>query len=866
MKKQADIFDTLAAQVDERDIDQYTEDNYLVYAWSVCLDRALVYAEDGLKPIHRKILYTAYKNGITDKSAKMKSANFEGEVMKYSPHGGCFVGSTKLLTAELGNVTLEELCELFKDKTVSKLHTISYTPEGLQTGIISNVWVTKYVDKLIRLQFSDGTIHEVTPNHPFLTRQGEFIPAEYLPGGASVYSCSFTEEDNLTFVTDNDSKTSFVNGTFEKCATDQPTNINPTVTLLLRTEIRLPKSIPVYDFTEDRYHNAFVVSNEIQTPTSLLFTGICVHNSYNAMVNLGAPEVEGQPRPLRVPLLRFKGSIGGISSPPAAARYTEVGLFPAAMELLKELDEDVVDLVPNYNGTLTEPVFLPARFPVALINGVTDAMAVGFASNLPCHNPDEVMRACIALLQDDTLTNKDLMEFVKAPDFQCGCDILPYTVQDGKKVDGVKKYLETGSGSFIMRATCEMKNDNGKYTLSFKHLPYKVSPEKVLEEIKKQYEKGAFQELSSWKDLSDIKDPVNLVVTTKKNININKVLADLYKLTSLQTNFAANCTIVLNHTPSQLSLKDILSSFIEFRKKLTKRKLEHRLAKKQKQLKMKEAVQSVLVDLDACIAIIRKAKDEDVAKTQLMKKFNLSDEQATFILSLQLRKLTKADSYQIKTDIKDLKSAIKELNKLLTKKDAFIQFIVGELEDTRKVISSPRLCKVVKDGELDEEIKDVYLSVDGRYTTRSFKSGGSKVNEEGQILVVSRDGSCVRSVYTIPDETRTIITKLKGLPNAMTVVASDGYLLVVDKTGRARLVDLNGIKFPKKDKIDLLPSSLVLARPVKDTNFSLLINGKKVVKGEDIPIQKITARLGKKIYSREIETIDFQFPEDSSLN
>lgn len=671
-EKIEELTQSIAKVLTESEVNDYVEENYLPFAWSVCLDRALVYSQDGLKPIQRRILYTAYKEGLSDKSLKMKSATFSGRVMKYSPHGDC----------------------------------------------------------------------------------------------------------------------------------------------------------------------------------------------YGSIVNIASSEKAGQPRPIRVPLVKGKGNWGGIDSPAASSRYTEMSLWPAAMELLKELNEDTVDMVPNYDNTTIEPVYLPARFPVALINGVPDAMAVGYACNIPSHNPDEVMNACIALLNNEDISIKELSKIINGPDFDCGCDIIAVTERDGKMVNGISSYMETGSGSFVMKAVCEQTENNGSYTLNFKKLPYKISPERVIEEIKKQYEKGELKELSSWKDLSDIENPVNLEIITKKNINISKVLNDLYKMTSLQCVFAANNTIIIGNSPTKADIKTILSEFISFRKNCTKRKLNHRLEERNHKLHIQEAIKAVLVDIDKCISIIRNSDDEDIAKDKLKKTFKLDDEQANYILSLQLRKLTKSDIHQVNSSIKDLSTEIKEISGILNNEKKFISFITSEMEDTKKVISSNRKCHIVKQLNEEVEIKQVYLKCEDRKITRSFDKADDsfEINEDGKVLVVTKDKCFIRSIYEIPDNKPVLNSKLKFSGTGLTVAASDGYLLIVGLEGSMKIVDMSTFNFPRKDVIDsIFKQEIVYATQIKELDGAILVKGSKrdrKVSISDIPVQSMSAKSGKRIYNGVVESIE----------
>lgn len=666
-------FSTTAAEVIQANVEDYVSDNYLPYAYSVCLDRALTYARDGLKPIQRRILYTAYKHNITDKSPKMKSAQFEGLVMKYSPHGGC----------------------------------------------------------------------------------------------------------------------------------------------------------------------------------------------YSSIVNMAGPEVEGQPRDLRVPLIRGKGNWGTLDEDAAAARYTEMSLWPAAMELVKELDENAVDMVPNYDGTTTEPAFLPARWPVALIQGVPSAMAVGFACNIPCHNPNEAIDACIYRLQNKNCAVDDIAKIIKGPDFNCGCDIISTTIRDGKPVDGIKEYLETGSGSFVMRAKYELEDVNGAHQIHFTHLPYKVGPNKVLESIKNAYDKGEFKELASWSDLSDRKNPVLIEIITKKGVNITKTLNELFKRTPLQSVFAANNTIVSkDNLPTKMSILQILDEFIDFRRQCTTRKLNFRLEKKAKDLSLNEAIAAVLVDIDKCIEIIRKSKDSEVARKKLMTTFKVDEAQANYILNIQLRKLTRSDSLEVKKKVAALKKEIKDIKGILASPKKMDEFIASELESTKEAISSPRKCRIYKrDKFKEDESKKSYISIDKSKVKRSMEKedGAFEVNADGRVLVLSESVYAIRSIYELPEDKFVPMTRFKvGKP--LCVAAHEGTLVLIGKQGALKQVDLSTMTLPKKEALDKVLSQDLLGATVIDGSkpftVALTTNGKtKKIPSTEIPMQSIYAN-GKKFSNKDIDSYE----------
>lgn len=675
-----DDFSVIAKELIEKDLPDYINEIYAPYAWSVCLDRALVYITDGLKPIQRKILWTAKKLGITDKSARMKSATFVGRVMKYSPHG----------------------------------------------------------------------------------------------------------------------------------------------------------------------------------------------ESYDVVVNMAETESEGIekiPRPLRLPLIEGKGNFGGINrnlQPAASSRYSEIRLTPAAMELISELDENTIEFVPNYDNTDVEPVFLPARWPVALINGVPDAMAVGYACNIPNHNPDEVMDACIALEKNPKLGFNELKKIILGPDFNCGCDIIAMRERDGVVQDGIVSYMETGSGTFTMRGKYTVEEVGGRNIIKFYSLPYKIDPADVIEDIKREYEKGGFRELSEWKNLSDLEHPVLLYLETKKGINLPKLISDLYSKTKLECAFSANNTIIsgegIEARPVKFGVRDIILGFLNFRHQCTKNKLNNRIKLKEAELSKNNAIKAVSVDIDKCISIIRKANDRSEAAKKLEKTFKINDEQSKYVLSLQIGSLTKSDTIAIQKRIGELEKSLKETKEILADPKKFSKFIISELEETKKNISSPRKCKIIKSLEEEEETKDIFLGInsDGKIY-RTFKESEDvySVNKDGKVVVITESKAFIRSIYELNDEKLAAVSKLKFPGKGLTVAASSGYLLIVGEEGSAKIVDMSSYNYPNKDVVDgIFKQKVAYATVIRELAGKLVINGNEKVKISDIPVQSMTAKNGKKISKENISSVE----------
>ena len=415
---------------------------------------------------------------------------------------------------------------------------------------------------------------------------------------------------------------------------------------------------------------------------------------------------------LRVPLIEPSGTVGFVTGDkPAAPRYWEARLTKAAMELLQESKEGAVELVPNFDGTKVEPVLLPVRWPNDIING-TQGLAVGFASKIPSHNPTEVMEACIALLHNPELTVDELLKIMPGPDFPTGGEIL--------EIDGIKNYYETGNGRFIIRARYKIEHlTRGRVKIIFHELPYGVSAEQVMtkvSELRTSQEKTVrgkkvsvpaneklTKGISSVKDLTDMKHGLRLVFETTQGSNHLQVINELFKTTPLQIPFSVNNTVLLDNHPVQSPILDMLRGFIEFRKTCTMQKAEHRLGKIEERLVQLDAMLAVLVDIDKAISIIRKADTSETACVKLQKTFKISKEQAEYILSMQLRRLTKADSLAIKEEKAKLDT--EKINEQAVMSDAnkLIERVDVDLRSTLKTIGDTRRSKIL--GLTSEDVK-----------------------------------------------------------------------------------------------------------------------------------------------------------------
>lgn len=400
---------------------------------------------------------------------------------------------------------------------------------------------------------------------------------------------------------------------------------------------------------------------------------------------------------LRIPLIDPWGQVGkNAGDTPAAARYWEARLTPASIELVRELSEGAVAMGKNFDGELDEPHLLPVRWPCHIING-TEGIAVGYASKMYPHNPDEIMNAAIAVLDNPDITVEKLLKIVPGPDFPTGGELF--------EIDGVKEYFETGSGKFVLRGkyTVDYKQ-RGKARITFTELPYQVSPESIKKRIRDIQNTGKLKEISAVKDLSDMKNGLKLVIDVKSGANVEALMIELFKLTPLENSYSVNNTVLIDDFPVRVSFKSLLEDFVAFRRQCCLNKARVRVGKIGDRLRQIDAVLSALVDIDRCISIIRDSETVEEAKKALCEAFSIESDQAEYILSMQLRRLTKSDSVALTKEKSELEEERARLEEVQNSKTALDAMVKEEMRATRKIISSPR--RTVISGKTAEDVKN----------------------------------------------------------------------------------------------------------------------------------------------------------------
>ena len=388
---------------------------------------------------------------------------------------------------------------------------------------------------------------------------------------------------------------------------------------------------------------------------------------YDAMVRMA------QSFTLRVPLIDGHGNFGSLDDGPAAARYTETRLAPAALLMNDGLDEDTVDFKPNYDAQLSEPEVLPAAFPNLLVNGAS-GIAVGMATNMAPHNMREVIAGAIHLLHNPKANEADLMKFIPGPDLPTGGIIMG--------TEGITEAYETGRGSFKTRARVSIESVSPrKLALVVTELPYLVGPERVIEKIKDGVGNKKLQGIADVIDLTDRTNGLKLVIELKTGFDPNVVLDLLYRFTPLEESFSINNVSLVEGRPETLGLRDLLGVYLAHRVVVTKRRSENRLGKKLARLHLVEGLLKAIFSIDEVIKIIRAANEVDDARKKLMQKFTLSEIQAEYILELKLRRLTKFSKLELDTEGKTLAQEIAALKKILSSDKTLRDVVTAELQE-----------------------------------------------------------------------------------------------------------------------------------------------------------------------------------------
>ena len=530
---------------------------------------------------------------------------------------------------------------------------------------------------------------------------------------------------------------------------------------------------------------------------------------------------------LRYPLVDGQGNFGSVDGDGAAAmRYTEAKLSAIAEELLADIDKNTVDFQPNYDGTTTQPVVLPAKIPNLLINGAA-GIAVGMATNIPPHNLTEICNAAIHLIDNPEATIDDLMQFVQGPDFPTGATIL------GR--EGIRAAFATGRGRVVIRANAFIEETNrGRYAIIVTELPYQVNKSALIEKIAELVKIGRIDGIHDLRDESD-REGMRIMIELKRDAQPRKVLNNLYKHTALQSSFGVNMLALVDGVqPRVLGLRRMLQLHIEHRQEIITRRTQFELERARRRAHILEGLKIALDNLDAVIKTIRESRSSESARNNLMKNFSLTEVQATAILDMQLRRLAALERKKIEDEYKALLKEIARLEDLLAHPEKILGLIKDDLAYLKETYGDERRTRIIDaDGEISDEdlIPEMNVLVtitnrgyvkripDGVYRTQ--RRGGRGVtgvtmreadgvqhlvaaNTHDSLLFFTNRGRVFQlKVYDLPDAGRTA----KGMPVINLIGLEQGesittllpvrdfkeaeYLLFCTRNGRVKRTELS---------------------------------------------------------------------------
>ena len=391
---------------------------------------------------------------------------------------------------------------------------------------------------------------------------------------------------------------------------------------------------------------------------------------------------------MRMPLIDGQGNFGSIDGDNAAAmRYTEARLTKLAEELLKDIEKDTVDFIPNYDGTEREPVVLPARFPNLLVNG-SSGIAVGMATNIPPHNLGELIDALIYMIDNKEATLEDILKFVKGPDFPSGGTIF------GKS--GIIEAYKSGRGSIKIRAKHHIEHRGNKEIIVVDELPFQVNKAKLIEKISELVKDKVIDGISEVRDESD-REGIRVVIELKKDAMSEIILNNLYKHTQLQVSFGINMLGIYDKQPKLFNLFELLDIFIKHRKTVVIRRTIYELEEAKKRAHILEGLLIALANIDEVVEIIKKSNDTKEAKVNLINRFKLTEIQAQAILDMRLARLTSLEVEKLENEYKELMEKIKYLNSILKDENVLNGVIKDELLEIKRKYPTPRLTNIEED-------------------------------------------------------------------------------------------------------------------------------------------------------------------------
>jgi DNA gyrase subunit A len=464
---------------------------------------------------------------------------------------------------------------------------------------------------------------------------------------------------------------------------------------------------------------------------------------------------------MRHPLVDGHGNFGSADGdPPGAQRYTECRLSPLAMELLRDIGEETVDIIPNYDGEEVEPAVLPARFPNLLVNGST-GIAVGMATNIPPHNLGEVIDAAIAMMEQPDISSAELAEIVKGPDFPGGGIIL------GRA--GIREAYETGRGTVRVRARCEVEETKRGTRIVITELPYMVSGDRLIEKVAELTNSKKITGVSGGRNETNRKG-TRIVIELKRDAIPQVVLNNLYKFTQLQDSFGINMLALVDGVPRTLPLRDVLRHYLDHQVQVITRRTRYRLRKAEERMHILRGLLVALEHLDAVITLIREAPSADEARGRLMTRYQLTEIQANAILDMMLRRLAALERNKIREEAAELQKTIEDLNATLKSPAKVRRIIKDDLLAIKEKFADSRRTEIVADeGEFNVEDliadEDVVVTITRSGYIKRVKSSIYKTQGRGGRGVIGakpKEGDIVEHMLTTTNHAFVMIFSNRG--------------------------------------------------------------------------------------------------------
>ncbi len=507
----------------------------------------------------------------------------------------------------------------------------------------------------------------------------------------------------------------------------------------------------------------------------------------------------------RYPLLAGHGNFGSVDNdPPAAMRYTETRLSPVAQQaLLAEIGEATVDFIDNFDNSQQEPLVLPAQLPLLLLNGCS-GIAVGMATNVPPHNLSEVVDGLIALIDRPGLSDEDLWELIPGPDFPTGGEIIDLA--------GVREAYQTGRGTIPVRGVAQIEAiqiDGGRRrrtreAIIITELPFQVNKAGWIEKLADLVNQDRVHGIADIRDESD-RDGMRVVIETKRDADPQRVLRQLYRQTALQSNFGAIFLALVNNEPRQLSLRELLQAFLEFREQTLTRRYRHSLEQAQRRLHLVEGLRTALAQLDLVIEILRQAPDGTTARDHLQIQLQISEVQADSILAMPLRRLTGLEQQKLQTEHEELQTQIAELERLLGDRHELLKALKKDLRALKRKFGDPRRTRIVA-GELEAELAELAASEPDPLAIPA------------DALLQVTQGGLVRWQTAAAAQKGRPPTKPEQVITFSAPIGSHQHFIAATESGKAYPVDLRAIpeagerRRSRTRLLDLLPASVQAKR------------------------------------------------------